>query len=42
MEDIKTKPSLSGVLYGNITLFGVAADQLHPTDTGDLLAPQTL
>ncbi len=39
--DIKTKQSSSGILYGNITLFGVAADQLHPADSGDPLPPQT-
>ncbi len=32
---INTKQPLSGVLCGNITLFGVAEDHLHPVGSGD-------
>ncbi len=40
MSDIKTKHSSSSMLYGNITLFGVAADHLSPAGSSDSLSPQ--
>ncbi len=34
-QDIKTKQPLSGDMYGNITLFGLAVDHLLPEGSSD-------